>query len=404
MPNELVSLEGHIINSFSLSRTLDKINELGGEFNIEEITLGRKSNDPSFCIIRVLAPKQDTLDNILAAIGKLGATVQEKDEIHWKPAPKDGVFPDDFYSTTNLDSFVWFKKRWIPVEQIEMDCGIVFDSVKMRAVCTPLLHIKKGDKVVIGHEGVRVVPVAATKQREVFSFMSSSVSSEKPKQLLIFDIAKRLKEYKKKGSKILFVGGPAIIHTGAGKYVSRMIQKGFINVLFAGNGFATHDIETSLYGTSLGISLDKGIAVHGGHRNHLRAINAIRNAGSIGQAVKKGLLTSGVMHSCVKKDIPFVLTGSIRDDGPLPDVISDTMVGQDAMRKYCQQVDVCLIVSSTLHAIATGNCLPAKVYTICVDINPAVVTKLADRGSSQTLGIVTDAESFLRELTHALVD
>ena len=403
MPSELITLEGHIINSMSLSKTLDKIIELGGDFKLDEIELGKTNDDTSYTQIQVSAKDQDSLDSILAAIGKLGAVVKEKDEIHWKKAPKNGVFPDDFYSTTNLETQVWYHNKWIPVQNIEMDCGVIFDPVKLKAYCRPLFNIKKGDRVIVGHEGVRVIPLLSGSQHgEVFSFMNSSVSSEKPKHLLISEIAHNIKNARKQGKNIMFVGGPAVIHTGAGVYVSKLIEKGFIQVLLAGNGFATHDIESNLFGTSLGIHLDKGTPVHGGHRNHLRAINTIRQAGSIHKAVEKGILNGGIMYSCVKNNVPYVLTGSIRDDGPLPDVITDSMVGQDKIRHWSQKVDICLIVASTLHAIATGNCLPARVYTICVDINPAVVTKLSDRGSAQSIGMVTDSESFLRELVRAL--
>ncbi len=402
MPNETVLLEGHIINNLSLNRTLDMILDSGGDFNMEDIHLGQRNEDPSQAVIKVTAPTQGILDSILASIGKLGAIPLERHDVKWKSAPKEGVFPDDFYSTTNLETQIWFRNKWIPVKGIEMDCGIIFDPDKLQARCVPLIHIKKGDKVITGREGSKVIPLKTSGQKEIFSFMGSSVSSEKPKHLLIRDIAGRLAAIKKNKGKILFVGGPAVIHTGAGKSVASLIKKGYINALLAGNGFATHDIESALYGTSLGISLEKGTAVHGGHRNHLRAINTIRAAGSIKAAVNKGILKSGILYTCVKTHTPYVLAGSIRDDGPLPDVIRDSMEAQEQIRYYAQRVDAALMVGSTLHAIATGNCLPARVYTVCVDINPAVVTKLGDRGTAQSMGIVTDAASFLGELALAL--
>ncbi|MDI6782610.1 MAG: TIGR00300 family protein [bacterium] len=403
MINETIVLEGHIINSLALSRVLDTILELGGNFAVDELRIGKKSTDPSFAQITVSAPNETTLGNILGNIQKLGAVVKENAEVQYGVADIDGSFPENFYSTTNLDTFVFYKGKWIPVEIIEMDCGILLDIKKITARCIAINEVKKGDLIVVGHQGVKVVPLPRAREKEIFSFMTSSVSSEKPKKLIIGELAQRMKSVRKNNGKILLVGGPAIVHTGAGKHLSALIRAGYINVLFAGNALAVHDIESALFGTSLGISLQDGAVTTGGHRNHLRAINTIRRLGSAKSAVEKKVLQQGIIYECIKNHIPFVLAGSIRDDGPLPEVITDVMHAQKLMREYAQQVEMALLLATTLHSIATGNVLPARVFTVCVDINHAVVTKLIDRGSAQTLGIVTDVESFLRELVGELI-
>lgn len=403
MLTETIVLEGHIINSLALSRVLDTILELGGNFAIDEIRIGKKSTDPSFAEVTVSAPDESIIMNILGNIQKLGATVKEKVEVQYILTDIDGTFPDNFYSTTNLDTSVFYKGKWVPVENIEMDCGILLDTKKKAARCIAINDVKKGDAIIVGHQGIKVMPLPRAREKEIFSFMTSSVSSEKPKKLLINEIAARMKSVHKNNGKILVVGGPAIVHTGAGKHLSALIRAGYINVLFAGNALAVHDIESALYGTSLGISLQNGAVTTGGHRNHLRAINTIRRLGSAKNAVEQHVLRQGIIYECIKNKIPFVLAGSIRDDGPLPEVITDTMQAQKLMREYAQQVDMAIMLATTLHSIATGNVLPAKVFTVCVDINHAVVTKLIDRGSAQTLGIVTDVESFLRELVQEII-
>ena len=265
-----------------------------------------------------------------------------------------------------------------------------------------MTHVKRGDPIVVGHIGIKLEAPERDRKREVFAFMGSAVSSERPKELAIAGLVAEMREARQRGRRILLVGGPAIAHTGAAKYLSKIIELGYVDVLFAGNALATHDIETAMYGTSLGVSLASGLNEEDGHQHHIRAINTVRYYGSIPAAVEAGVLTSGVMYSCVKRGIPFVLCGSIRDDGPLPEVITDVLEAQDVMRSYIPDVDIAIMISTMLHSIAVGNLLPARVRTVCVDINPSVVTKLADRGSHQTLGIVTDVESFLRELAHQL--
>jgi lysine-ketoglutarate reductase/saccharopine dehydrogenase-like protein (TIGR00300 family) len=292
--------------------------------------------------------------------------------------------------------------RWIDVDYPEMDCGLVYaDDGRIRAV--PMHRIKTGDLVVVGTDGVRVAAPERPRGHSPFEFMNSDISSEKPKALLVHEVADRIRAGKGAGQKLLAVCGPAVIHTGAGPSVATLVREGWIDVLFAGNGFAAHDLESNVMGTSLGVSVKEGTPAEGGHSNHLRVINEIRRYGSIAAAVDAGYIDGGVMYECVRAGVPFVLGGSVRDDGPLPDVYSDVVQGADAMRYLLPGVGVALMLASTLHAIATGNLLPAWVETYCVDINPAVVTKLSDRGSHQALGIVTDVGLFASGLVEHLV-
>jgi len=283
-----------------------------------------------------------------------------------------------------------------------MDCGIRVNLETLRAQCVPIHRVKKGDLVVTGHHGIRIQPVERQIPRAGFEFMSSAVSTEQPKGLLIEEIAEAMKQIRRAHGRILVVAGPGLVHTGAARYLVGLVEADYVQVIFAGNGLAVHDIESALYGTSLGVYLDKKIRASEGHEHHLWAINAVRRAGSIKQAVESGLIQSGIFYSCVKKGVDFVLAGSIRDDGPLPDVITDTLQAQEAMREKVRGVSFALMMATTLHAIATGNLLPATVKTVCVDINPAVVTKLTDRGTFQAMGLVTDVEPFLRELCQRL--
>ena len=335
---------------------------------------------------------------------RLGATVPATEQVETEPATADGVFPEGFYSTTNLDTLVRLNGGWVPVDDPEMDLGIVVDYASGTARTCPVSDIRQGDQVVVGHRGVRVIPLSRPREeKEVFAFMGSAVSSERPKALLIREIASQMKDIKQRGGKTLVVAGPAIAHTGSAPLMVQLIEAGYIDCLFAGNALATHDIEASFFGTSLGVSLTQGTQMEGGHQHHIRAINRIRRAGGIKPAVEQGLLTSGIMHACVTHNVEYVLAGSIRDDGPLPDVITDVIEAQRRMREVIQRgVDLVLMISTMLHSIAVGNLLPAKVTTVCVDINPAVVTKLADRGSFQAVGLVADAEGFLRHLAEEL--
>jgi lysine-ketoglutarate reductase/saccharopine dehydrogenase-like protein (TIGR00300 family) len=404
MARTTVQISGHIIDSLILPKVLDLIINFGAEFEILEIQIGHRRADRSYAKIQVEASSQELLDRVLSKIKEHGALPvdEEEEPAQLQPAPEDGIFPDHFYATTNLITWVRVNNRWIEVERPEMDCGIRVDLASMRAECVPIHRVRKGDLVVVGHHGIKILPLERHVPREPFEFMSSSVSTEQPKGLLIREIAESMKRTRREEGRILVVAGPGLVHTGAARYLVELIENDYVQVLFAGNGLAVHDIETALYGTSLGVYLDKKIRSSEGHEHHLWAINMIRKVGGIRQAVEQGLIGRGILYSCVKKGVDFVLAGSIRDDGPLPDVITDTLKAQDAMREKARGVSFALMMATTLHAIATGNLLPATVKTVCVDINPAVVTKLTDRGTFQAIGLVTDVEPFLRELCECL--
>ncbi|MHB0869790.1 MAG: ornithine cyclodeaminase, nickel-pincer nucleotide-dependent [Chloroflexota bacterium] len=401
---QVIELEGHIIDSMILPQIMDSVIDRGGDFDVQEIRVGRRKTETSYARIEIRAKSPELLDLLVRHARRLGAIVPAVEQAHTEPAPTDGVFPEGFYSTTNLETMVRLNGGWIPVANPEMDLGIVVDWEAGTARNCPMSDVKKGDHLVVGHQGIRVIPLERSREeKEVFSFMGSAVSSEKPKAILIREIAAQMRAIKARGGKTLVVAGPAVAHTGSAPLMAKLIEAGYIDYLFAGNALATHDIEAAFFGTSLGISLSEGVPMEGGHQHHVRAINRIRHAGSIKAAVEQGMLTKGVMYSCVKRGVQFVLAGSIRDDGPLPDVITDVIDAQRKMREVIQQgVDLALMISTMLHSIAVGNLLPANVTTLCVDINPAVATKLADRGSFQAIGLVADTEGFLRHLVTEL--
>jgi lysine-ketoglutarate reductase/saccharopine dehydrogenase-like protein (TIGR00300 family) len=401
MPTSTVELSGHIIDSMMLPRIFDAIMDLGGSFRVEEFRVGQSQDEPSYTRIALTHDSDEGLHAIIAACQQQGAVQLEPAPVRTEPAPRDGVFPDSFYSTSNQPTQVRAGDGWLDVEDIEMDCGIVV--AEGRARCVAVSEVRGGAAVVVGHDGIRVRPLERSRNREIFGFMTSQVSSEKPKHLVIRELAETMREIHAGGGRIAFVGGPAIIHTGAGVHLSRLIRDGWIDVLFAGNALAAHDIESQFFGTSLGIDLRNGLPIEAGHEHHIRAINRVRACGGIAAAVEQGVLGDGVMYEATRRGIDVVLGGSVRDDGPLPEVVTDMIEAQRRMRASLHGVELCIMCATMLHAIATGNLLAAAVKTVCVDINPAVVTKLADRGSSQTLGLVTDVESFLRELSECLL-
>ena len=401
--SEQVEMQGHIIDSGALMKLMDTIMDLGGEFEIEEQRYGRRKDEQSYVRLQVSAPTPVILEQILLSCQSLGANLCDTSDVRTVPAPRDGALPDGFYSTTNLRTEVRIKGQWLLAQDQEMDLAVVVDAQRPAAYCRPMADVRAGEAVVVGHHGIRVTPLERAREREVFSFMRSEVSSERPKQLAIAEIAENIRQIRSRGGKILFVVGPAIIHTGAGPFLEELIRAGFVQVLFGGNAIATHDVESALYGTSLGVDLATAMQVEGGHANHMRALNTVRQAGSIAAAVEQGILTRGVMYQCVKHDVQMVLAGSIRDDGPMPEVITDVIQAQREMRRCIQDgVEMAVMICTMLHSIATGNLLPASVKTVVVDINPATVTKLADRGSMQVAGIVSDAELFLSSLAQAL--
>ncbi len=400
MGTETIEVTGHIVDSLLLAKILDTILDAGCDYEIVEVTIGKTSLDASSARIAV-SGDDEVLGPLLDELQVHGANRTAQQDAHLMAADQDGVLPAGFYSTTNLASAVRVDGTWLPVDNPEMDCGLIVRDG--RAVTAPMHRVRAGDLVVVGSEAVRVQAPAHARDTQVFEFMASEVSSEKPKALLVTRVADRLRSARARGGKVLVVAGPAVVHTGGAPDLARLVDDGWVDVLFAGNGFAAHDIESNVLGTSLGVSVSEGTPTEGGHANHLRVINEVRRHGSIAAAVDAGFITAGVMRACVTRGVPFVLGGSIRDDGPLPDVISDTVAAVDAMRAHLGGVQVALMLASTLHAIATGNCLPAGVETFCVDINQAVVTKLADRGSHQALGIVTDVGPFIRQLSDELV-
>jgi lysine-ketoglutarate reductase/saccharopine dehydrogenase-like protein (TIGR00300 family) len=402
--SESVEITGHLMDSGVLARVLDDVLDYGGDYSVEKISLGRTHDDESQARITVRADTDEGLQRILMRVQIHGVNQVDPGQAATRPAERDGVFPEDFYSTTNLETVVRLGGQWVPVEHPEMDCGLLVDNGRVRTV--PVSDVRAGDAIVCGASGIKVVlPLREHKagSEAAFEFMNSAVSSEKPQALLVRQIAVRMREVKADGGRILWVAGPAVVHTGASPAMVALVEAGYLDVLFAGNALATHDIEAALFGTSLGVDLSQGRGVEHGHEHHIRAINTVRRAGSIAAAVESGVLTGGVMHAIVRAGKPFVLVGSVRDDGPLPDVYTDVIEGQRAMRAQLPGVGFAIMVATMLHSIATGNILPASIPLVSVDINPATVTKLADRGSAQAIGIVTDIGLFLEQLARELV-
>jgi len=399
---EVVELRGHIIDSLILSKVLDTIMEMGGDFEIIEFQVGKRKMDPSYAEILVRGKDEEHLEEILTELRKYGAVPKHLGEVRLEPAPADGVCPDGFYTTTNHRTFVLFDGEWLEVEDIEMDCAIVVYPEERRAVAKPIGEVKEGELVVVGDQGIKVKPPERPRGKKgIFGFMESEVSPEKPTPTLVRRIAEEMARHREEG-KIILVLGPAVIHAGARDDVAWLIRHGYVDVLFAGNAVAVHDVEVSLFGTSLGVDVETGEPVKGGHSHHLYAINEIRKVGGLKEAVEKGVLKDGIMYECVVNDVPYVLAGSIRDDGPIPDVVTDTVEAQRLMREHLKGATFVLMAATMLHSIATGNLLPSWVTTVCVDINPAVVTKLMDRGTAQTLGVVSDVGVFFPELVDRL--
>lgn len=402
MVAEEIVLEGHIIDLPVLTHVLDDICAFGGNFRILEIHIGRSRNERSHARIEVSAKSLDELTSLLTHLSKHGVIVRAHAEVQITEADMDGAFPVDFYSTTNQQTFLRWRGEWAEVQDLEMDCGVLYEPAANTFRCLPVSKVRKGDRVVCGHRGIKIVPLTRERESGGFQFMGSAISTEKPKTAIIRNCARQMLDCRQKGKKSLLVGGPAIVHTGSSEHVVKLIERGYFNVLFAGNALAAHDIEHNLYGTSLGIYVAEGTPADAGHEHHLRAINLMRREGGIANAATKGVLTGGIMHACVKHNVEFILAGSIRDDGPLPDVITDVLAAQDKMRAAVKDVGFVLMVATGLHSIATGNLLPAWIPVVCVDISPSILTKLADRGSFQTTGLVTDVEPFFRELLHEI--
>ena len=392
--------QGHLIDSHIMEQIFDSVVEFGGRFEVEHFSIGRTNSEPSSLRLRVEAATQDQLERMMTQLLGLGCAPVDLGDAELKTAERDRCAPEDFYSTTNQQTLVRFKGHWIAVSNQRMDAMIVVRDGT--AQCRRLRDIKAGDGVVVGMKGIRVVPEAKERDRHGFAFMSNEISSERQVETAVAQTAAIMRQVREDGKKIVAVAGPVVVHTGGCGPLSGLIRNGWIDALLAGNALAVHDIEASLLGTSLGVRTCDGRLAEHGHRNHMRAINAINHAGSIARAVETGRLTDGIMYECVKAGVPFVLAGSLRDDGPLPDVITDMNQAQDAYAAHLRDAGVVLCLSSMLHSIATGNMLPAWVRVVCVDINPAVPTKVSDRGTGHAVGVVTDVGLFLDLLARKL--
>lgn len=402
MHTEVVEAEGHLIDSQLLNVMFDAVVRHDAAFEVLEFRIGRTNDEPSFVAMRVTAKSDPSLNELLEELVGLGCRVARVQDAHLVAADRNGCAPEDFYSTTNHRTFVMHGGQWLPVERQRMDSAIVVEHGRPR--CRKLRDIRRGDLVVCGITGIKIVPEFRERDRLGFAFMTNEISSERRVEVGVSRIAAMMRDVKQAGGRIAVVAGPVVVHTGGGIYFRDLIRAGYVDVLLAGNALAVHDAEQALFGTSLGVDLETGKAIEGGHRHHMRAINAISRAGGLREAVDQGVLTSGVIYECIRHGIEFVLAGSIRDDGPLPDTIMDLVEAQDRYAAALDGVGLVLVLSSMLHGIGVGNMLPAWVRLVCVDINPAVVTKLADRGSSQTVGLVTDVGLFLRQLAHALTE
>ncbi|HEY3216055.1 MAG TPA: TIGR00300 family protein [Candidatus Eisenbacteria bacterium] len=395
MLRENVTMEGHLIDSDILRRVFGRIVEEGGQFEVLEFRVGKTNAEPSFARLAVLAPRPEVLDRILEGLNYLGASAVVEDA-RFAPAEADGIVPDDFYSTANFETFVRVGSRWQPVLDQKMDCVVVLRDGSPR--CVKQGQVRSGEPVVLRGPGIRVHPPERSRDYSVFGFMSNEISAEVNKGIAITGIAREMRRIRDAGEKIAAVVGPAVVHSGGDGPLARLTREGWVDVLLSGNAFAVHDLEKAILRTSLGVCQMSGHGVEGGSRNHLYAINAVNRAGGIGPAVASGLVTSGVMYEAVRRGIPFVLAGSIRDDGPLRDVVTDSLAAQKAYAEALRGVGMCLMLATALHAIAVGNLLPARVRTVCVDMEESLPVKLSNRGSMQAVGLVTDVGFFLERL------
>ena len=399
MVQETVTMEGHLIDSDILRRAFGRVVQEGGEFEVLEFRVGKTNAEASYVRLQVSAPDPHALDRILEGLNYLGASTIVADAM-FAGAEADGILPDEFYSTTNFDTFVRIHGRWEPARDQKMDCALVIRDGAPH--CVKQGQVKKGEDVALRGPGLRVRPPERSRDYSVFGFMSNDISAEINKGIAIKGTAREMRKTREAGEKIVVVAGPAIVHSGGDVHLARLVRDGWVDVLLTGNAFAVHDLEKAILKTSLGICQMSGRAVEGGSRNHLYAINAVNRAGGVRQAVASGLVTAGVMYEAVRKGIPFVLAGSIRDDGPLKDTITDMIAAQKAYVEALRGAGVCIMLASALHSIAVGNLLPARVRTVCVDMTESVPVKLSNRGSLQAIGLVTDVGFFLERLESEL--
>jgi len=398
-----IEVEGHLIDSMILTKIFDRIMDLKGDFEVKEFRIGKMKRDYSYAKLMVRGRDQDHLRILLEEMYRLGAFLPKVIQVKLVPAPADYILPDDFYSTTSHPTQIMVDNKWIKVKEQMMDKVIVVDRKTNLARCKFIREVRRGDLIVVGEYGIKIKPPERPREGTIlFEFMSSRASSEKPSISIVKQIVRDLYKIKKEGGKIAVVAGPAIVHTGVDLSFAKMIKLGYVDVLLSGNALAVHDVEYVLFGTSLGMCIKDGSVSLKGYRNHLAAINEITKVGSLLKAVKKGILKKGIMFECIMNNVPFVLAGSIRDDGPLTDVITDTFQAQQKYKELLRDVKLVLMMASTLHSIAIGNLLPSTTKVVCVDINPAVVTKLTDRGTAQAAGIVSDVGTFLPVLVDQL--
>ena len=391
--HEVVEAEGHLIDSHIMEQIFDSVVEFGGRFEVDHFRIGRTNAEPSQLRMRLETPTREQMDQLLAQLLGLGCSPVDAGDAELSAVERDFCAPEDFYSTTNHRTLIRHGDQWVQVENQRMDALVVVRDG--RAVCRKLRDIRKGDHVVVGMRGIRVIPESKERDRLSFSFMSNGISSERQVETAVRQTVELMKHVRGSGQKIVVVAGPVVVHTGGCAPLATLIRDGWVNAILSGNALGVHDIESALFGTSLGIRQRDGRQEEHGHRNHMRAINAIYRAGSISNAVESGRLTSGIMYECVKAKVPVVLAGSLRDDGPLPDTITDMNMAQDAYAHHLRGAGLVLCLGSMLHSIAVGNMLPSWVKIVCVDINPAVATKVSDRGTGQAVGVVTDVGLFL---------
>jgi lysine-ketoglutarate reductase/saccharopine dehydrogenase-like protein (TIGR00300 family) len=400
MHTEIVEAEGHLVDSQILTAIFDAVIRHDGAFEVQKFEIGRTNDDYSRLRLKVSSPDGSRLASLLEELVALGCHLQSERDAFVRIADKDGCAPEDFYSTTNHRTLVRHDDRWIEVDRQRMDAVIVLAGG--RAVCRKLRDIRQGDAIVCGNDGIRIVPEFKERDRHGFAFMTNEISSERRVEVSIAKIAAMMRDIRRAKGRIVFVMGPVAVHTGGSAYFADIVRRGYVDAVLSGNALAVHDVEHALFGTSLGVDLEAGAPVHEGHRNHMRAINTINRAGGIKAAVESGVLRSGIMYELVRHGVDYVLAGSIRDDGPIADTLMDLVAAQERYAEVLQDAKLVVMLSTMLHGIGVGNMLPSWVRVICVDINPAVVTKLADRGSSQTIGLVTDVGLFLHQLAAVL--
>jgi lysine-ketoglutarate reductase/saccharopine dehydrogenase-like protein (TIGR00300 family) len=402
MFSETIELRGHIIDSLILPKVLDQILTHGANFKIGEIQIGKKRADQSFARIEVSAETSEALDELVLRLRQHGAEIAKREDAQLAQSPADGVFPRDFYVTTNQQTFVRCDGKEIEVQPAMMDSAIALDRKKRTARAVKFFDVSKGDEIVVGHQGIRVVPVQrSTSRTDLFQFINTIIDADEPKSAIIRELSQELRRAHAAKGKIAIVAGPAIVRTGAGQHLVRLIESRYVDRLFAGNSFAAYDVERALFGTSLGMSPDLAFA-RGGHENHLRAINTIREAGGISAAVHQKILTRGVMHACVRRNVDIVLTGAIRDEGPIPGVTTDVIEAQKVMRKKLTDVTHVMLLATVQHSLAVASMLAPTVKTVCVDIDPSAVERAVEHQPLQSIGLVTDVEPFLRELADYL--